>query len=418
MPIKNLASQMKSKISFSPRKIAEWMVYAYLICFPFSKALMEVFFTVGCVAWIIDAVQRRTWPRVDKVFALLLLMLGLTLTSTFFSEYPAECRKGIGKVFQDLLFFWMIYDLFSTEEKIRSLFKVAVGVFFYTFADGVYQYFVGVDLLRGRELSFVGNHKRVIGPFNNHGLFSAFLLSWTSVWVSCWITSLSSKSGRWLFGIASLVGGIALFYVQSRGVWLAFAFVLFFMLISIRKLRWVVIPLALIIAASVFLLPRSMIIHENAEGKEQSLVERVVLWDRAIQVIRAEPLWGTGVNTYSKAHGKYDKKNNWRVKGYYAHNSFLQFAAERGLICLSVFLWFVLAFVGRCVRMVRQDVTLSPEMRAFLRGILGAVLGMILFGMVDNLLEPLQSRMNFWMFLSLGYSILALAQVSPKKENL
>jgi O-antigen ligase len=140
--------------------------------------------------------------------------------------------------------------------------------------------------------------------------------------------------------------------------------------------------------------PRGVIIHQDAQGKEQSIVERFELWKRALDVIEAKPWTGTGINTYNVAHEKYDKEQNWRVRGYYAHNGYLQLTAEIGLPGIFFFLFFLFMFFKRSLQTAHQ-VRGSPEEYIQL-GFLIGLLAFLIYAAADNNLQSPPSLMFFW----------------------
>ena len=142
-----------------------------------------------------------------------------------------------------------------------------------------------------------------------------------------------------------------------------------------------------------------MIIHLDADNREQSLVERYYLWDRALNVIRAKPFGGTGINTYAAAHAKYDKTQNWRVRNYYAHNGYLQTAAETGLIGLGLLLAGLWLLLRRGLHRVRDygNAPISVRLWAVLTG----VFAFLIMSLVDTVMHNNQSVKLFWLWLGL-----------------
>lgn len=153
------------------------------------------------------------------------------------------------------------------------------------------------------------------------------------------------------------------------------------------------------------MLPRNAIVHLDKQNNEQSLAERFDLWQLAINVIQAKPLTGTGINTYTKAHEKYDRKKSWRVKEYYAHNGYLQMAAEIGIPGLSAFLAFLVIFISRALH---KSLSLAPPERNIAVGLIASLLSFLVFAASDTLLHNPQSVMHFWFFAGLLAAALQL----------
>ncbi|OQA55645.1 MAG: O-Antigen ligase [Candidatus Omnitrophica bacterium ADurb.Bin277] len=140
--------------------------------------------------------------------------------------------------------------------------------------------------------------------------------------------------------------------------------------------------------------PRGMIIHRDADAKEQSVVERIELWKRAIDVIDSEPWFGTGINTYNVAHEKYDTAKNWRVRGYYAHNGYLQLAAEIGIPGILFFLLFLAFYFRRAWRSASALRGTSEELDRL--GMITGLLAFLIYALADTNLQSPQSLMSFW----------------------
>ncbi|MEI7752550.1 MAG: O-antigen ligase family protein, partial [Candidatus Omnitrophota bacterium] len=199
-----------------------------------------------------------------------------------------------------------------------------------------------------------------------------------------------------LYSLALALAGFTLLYLtRCRGP--VVALVASLGILFIYKRWFKVLGIALVLAlALVAAAPRRVIIHQDAQGKEQSIVERFELWKRALDVIEAKPWTGTGINTYNVAHEKYDKEQNWRVRGYYAHNGYLQLAAEIGLPGVFFFLLFLFMFFRKVLRAL-GPIRGSPEETTRL-GILTGLLAFLIYAAFDNNLQSPPSLMFFWFF--------------------
>jgi len=79
---------------------------------------------------------------------------------------------------------------------------------------------------------------------------------------------------------------------------------------------------------------RVFMTYAEGEGLESSGATRVALWEDAWQIIQANPLLGTGFNTYGYLN---------RVESYKdTHNLYLEILVETGIVGLLVFLWLLM----------------------------------------------------------------------------
>ena len=127
---------------------------------------------------------------------------------------------------------------------------------------------------------------------------------------------------------------------------------------------------------------------------KQSIVEQVELWKRALDVIDSKPWIGTGINTYDVAHEKYDTRQNWRVRGYYAHNGYLQLAAEIGVPGILFFLAFLVFFFRRGIQGARAVRGLPEEWTIL--GLMTGLLAFLIYALSDTNLQSPQPLMAFW----------------------
>ncbi len=391
-------------------KLTEGSVYAFVLFYTVSKAMIEICFTTALIAWLIAKIMKKEPLRLQRsgMLGSLALFVALSISSVFVSQYLSQSIHGIGKHLEEVLFLVIIADTFQCRQKIKKLIGMGLALLLLTALDTIFQLGAGRDFLRGHALSYVDTQVRLFGPFKDHTIFASYLISWLSILMAFVLNpDYRSAKSKILMGLLLSLGGFCLFHTQARGGWLAFAFSILF-LSMIQKKKILAGFLLFCVAAGLFLLPRNMIIHPNIEGKEQSMVERMVLWDRAVDVIKARPWLGTGINTYAVAHQQFDQKKSWRVQNYYAHNSFLQLAADRGLPALLFFLSFMVLFYRQCFSVIRKSG--DPEQKSLLQGVMTALFGLLALSLVDTVFEPLQTGMLLWFLFGVGIAAMYVGE--------
>ena len=404
----------------------------------FSIALMEISFVCALVLWIGWRIQlrekdqsvtsptpevqyggRQIKPRgllgVDwALWAPLALFFIFVLASFFTSEYPKQSLRGLFKIAKPLLVFIMAADLFRGDKPMNRFDVIFLVTFLMVTIDSSIQYAFGKDLLRGFTAEHSSAGIRLVGPFGNFAKMSTYLVLVIPVFaMRFWNDFTRSESRKKAFYALALAlaGFILLYLTRCRGPVLALALALGILFIYKRWFITLGVSLLLGLTVLVTMVPRHVLIHRDAEGKEQSIVERFELWKRALDVIEAKPLTGTGINTYSVAHQRYDKEQNWRVRNYYAHNGYLQLAAEIGLPGIFCFLGFLFMFFRRSLQAIRRARG-SPEEYPML-GILTGLLAFLIYAAFDNNLQSPPSLMFFW-FLA---GVLMANQNSQKPSN-
>ena len=401
----------------------KWAVIALLVLWAsatFSIALMEISFVVALVLWILSivksrvqtsgSVQRRAFSKIEwLLWGSLTLFFLCVLASFFTSEYFKQSFRGIFKIAKPILALLMCADLFR-DDKNRKQFGLAfLLTFLLVTVDCSIQYAFGKSLLRGFPAQDSSAGLRLVGPFGDFGRMSAFLILVIPVFaLRAWAElRLNKRFKDAVFAFLLAATGFLLLYL-TRCRAPVLALVVSFAALLIYKRWFKTLGIGLIcFLALLAVTPRGMIIHLDAESKEQSIVERVELWKRALDVIKAKPWLGTGINTYNVAHEKYDTNQNWRVRGYYAHNGYLQLAAEIGVPGISFFLLFLLIFFIKGLR-GSNSVRGSPDELLHL-GILTGLLAFLIYGLFDTNLQSPQCLMSFWLLAGV-----LIARQAPK----
>ena len=89
---------------------------------------------------------------------------------------------------------------------------------------------------------------------------------------------------------------------------------------------------------------------DNVKPTEIDGSGRFEYWKNAISIFRSSPVFGTGLNTYARIIMRDPNHGAWR----YAHNCYLQMAAETGLLGLSCFLWMVFVLFWNSINSCHQ----------------------------------------------------------------
>lgn len=463
--------------------LEKWAIVSLLVLWvstTFSPALMRIAFGFALVFWIAGLIKTRIQiqppglKRVDWVlWGPLVLFYVLVVVSFFTSEYPKESLRGLWKIALPLLIFLMNAHLFRGATPQKQFFFYFVVTCVIVIVDSSVQYVWGKDLLRQFPAQDSSAGLRLVGPFGDFGKMAAYLILVIPVFMMQGWSRLkeikSLHSGRFIYPVILAVASLVLLYLtRTRGALLALMVGLFCLFVYKRWFKILgaafVLCLALLAIA-----PRAVIVHQNSLGKEQSVEERIVLWMRALDVIRSKPFWGTGINTYDRAHAKYD---SWRKKnllpfrgtayqirqnddgsvsfvldkmvytsdenqtvldlgpvrynllrdslgdyylyndlvarGYYAHNGYLQLAAETGIPCILAFLVFWGVYFYRAVKHIKE---LGKDPEALVQlGILTGLLAFLIYALVDTNLQSPQSLVSLWFMAGI---LLARQQIVP-----
>jgi len=388
---------MKLTTSNKIEKIAELFFLIGVFILPFSIAFMEVSFSIAFVTWLIYKIIKRENLSKDRS---LLILIGLFLVSSsvsgFYSGYPILFFRGMIKIIKYSLVFLIAADFFQDERRLKRLLLTSLISFSFIIADSLVQRVNGIDLIRNFPIYYTDLQVRLTGPYKSYGLLGAHLLALMPITLSLIWAEKKSLFKKIILILLFITSLYVLYKTHSRGAWLA-SFAGWFVYAFLIKNRFMFIVLVSFLFIVPFTLPKGAIIHLDIQRKEQSLFERYRLLERALQVTAKRPLFGCGINTYIKNYPLYDEVKNWRVPGYYAHNGYLQLAAETGLVSLALFL----LLVWNALKNGYSAICKFESRKRYLSiGAFTACLALLLQAVSDTTLHNLQTAVMIW--LSLG----------------
>ncbi len=151
-----------------------------------------------------------------------------------------------------------------------------------------------------------------------------------------------TSNHRWRYVTA---GGYVLFFLTltvttSRGAWLAAAFALisFFSLVGFRYVwQGILLTVLAVVAVITFTTTTTTERTRLSLEKENPTFDRILLARTAEAIFLDHPVFGTGLNTYSLVHSKYKLPGDTNVAPPYAHNVFINMAAEGGALGFAAF---------------------------------------------------------------------------------
>jgi O-antigen ligase/tetratricopeptide (TPR) repeat protein len=223
---------------------------------------------------------------------------------------------------------------------------------------------------------------------------------------------LSLSRGGWVSTALCIGMLIAMFFAQPERRRAAFA-----RNTDARMLGWVALGAGgLFVFALMLVGPqgRSLTDVRLAETVSTglSLSERGMMYRRTIAMIRDFPLFGVGMGSWGELFTRY-MSAPWSQWFYYrdAHNDYLQFAAESGLIALLALSWLAWRLLRRIGTSMRSG---DPRKWPLLAAVMAAVIATALHEMVDFNLHVPANAVLLALLLGLG---LRLATPAPTDSD-
>jgi putative inorganic carbon (HCO3(-)) transporter len=397
-----------------------------IFCLPFAKAGVESFAWSAIFIFILKrALGYRAgslwgmFPRTELNKALGIFIAVNVLPVIFSVNLALSLRGFFGKVLKFLAIYFMLVEVINSKRRLKIVLIAIIFSAVLIVLDAGAQYFRGVDFLRGHELGWYSFG----ASFNTASDFSAWLIVIIPIFIGIIAANIipDIKLKIFLF-LSIIIQFLYLLKTYSRGAWVGFAvgsYLMFCYFVRSLILRVVILCLIAVIFLLPIFLPQSIksrvsdMLYTNFNfvytvvARVKSIpqissgpnVIRAKLWKESLEMIKDYPLIGCGLNTYSVVARDY---KSFDGGGIYPHNSYLQMAAETGLLGLFAFLWVLFSFFKMGLQHFNQK-------RDYLvLGLLSGILAFLVHAFFDTHLYSLQLVVLFWYMLGLTIAVIKL----------
>lgn len=353
-----------------------------------ARVIIPLFF----LAWIADSLKnKKIIIPGNLTFLLLASFLFLTTFSLFFAE---NINWGIRKLF--FLFsifplFFVIHDIFPSNplKKLSLLKFTALGAFLAAFIGIIQfllQFFIPLNKLYSAWaiviVPFLGNsfsqavltnpswlvnvegHTliRATALFPDPHMLAFYLNICALISLGIYFYQKEYKTSSNYYLAIALILSLGSFLTFSRGGYLGLIFGLaFFSFFAFKSKfsyflndfgRLTLLILSLLTLLLIFIIPNPITnrLISSFDLSEGSNSGRLQTWHQSLEVIRANPLLGVGLGNYALS---IKPSANYR-EPIYSHNTFLDIAAETGilnaLVWLFLFLFAIINFTHKFIK--------------------------------------------------------------------
>jgi O-antigen ligase len=197
--------------------------------------------------------------------------------------------------------------------------------------------------------------------------------------------------------IPALAVAVAFSFARNAGVGACAAAALLLLLKDRRLLA--LLP---ILAALFFLLAPTAVTNRYASIfslKDPTNRDRVAMLREGLHMIRDHPVVGIGPNMVEPLYAQYRDPDAVNAVNPHLHNVPVQIAAERGLLALAVWLWFIVSLVVALAKQLRE-----PQLRFLAAAALAAVVSMLVAGMFEYNFGDSEFLMLFLILVTLPFA--------------
>ncbi|HYI95308.1 MAG TPA: O-antigen ligase family protein [Bryobacteraceae bacterium] len=381
----------------------------YLACGAAVTSLVSI---AACQTLLGAALLLLILSRRQLEFPPILLPLGifvaLTLISLAFSSDP---RAGLPQVVKFYVFL-MLPVIYTAIRRVSDIRKLVWWWAAAASASGIWS-FGQFWLKRQRALA------------QHNDFYAAYVGDRVTGFVGHWMTFGAAQMAALLLLLAVLLFagpkryrgltiGAALLITASivigwtRSVWLATAVSSTYLVAVWRPKFLLFAPLLLLLGW--FVSPRSVrqrviSIYQPNEQVDSNR-HRYITFRTGVEMIKAHPVLGIGPEMPGKLFEQYVPSDIRRPlpEGFYGHlhNVYLQYAAERGIPALLVFLWMIAKMAWDWWRSALS--TTDPQRRAILHGCLAVLLAVLIEGFFEHNLGDSEILSMFWIVVAWGYT--------------
>jgi putative inorganic carbon (HCO3(-)) transporter len=399
----------------SPGRIAQAIqdgsLYVLLFLLPFSKAACEIAFGFLFIGWLLQrlhpATRRQTvWatarlrPLAMAVGAYLLVCAA----SIVVSDFPWLSARGfVRKWLEYLLFFVVVTDLIAGPGGAGRSEVVRRGLGIMAWSSlCVVLYGIGQEIFistRPFQYDAAFPYGRMLGPYENPIDLATYLMVALLALLTYTLTCRGWRR-RMLWGLLIGLGG-CLVRTEAMGAWIGFVAGLL-VLVSrpgvIRRYGLILVGLLLLIGGVVLRLSGRLHLALSVLGV--GTVDRWVMWQAAIRMVSDRPILGHGLNTFMANYLHYWVGGEQAPR--YAHNCFLQVAAETGVLGLATFLWLLGAMAWWWWRAVAAANNPHDPRRLLLLGIGAGLVAFVVQSSMDTNFYSLRQATLFWTFAGMA----------------
>jgi O-antigen ligase len=271
------------------------------------------------------------------------------------SPHPALAVQGLLMLITYLGFFFLVVMSVRTRGEQRLLVWVIAGTAGFLCVVGLLELYdvVVFSWWDYAAETFNAYSDSLSGVYVNRNHMAGFLEMAIPMMLILFITRSRSLEARILLVLAAVFLVVCQGLTLSRGGWAGTAGALVFMAVALllkkgfahKRLVGGLLAGAVvtgaIVLASTPVVDRAATLTES--GIEQGIAHRQNVWKGVRLMIQDNLASGTGPGTFEVAYPRYQQPG-YTILVIYAHNDYLQFTAEAGILFVPLMLWLVFLF--------------------------------------------------------------------------
>ncbi len=365
---------------------------------PYPTTLLEVAILVSVALFLLETRQQRRrleWRTPFSIPAILFVVAGAI------SVVVAPDRRaalGLYRAYElePIAFFFVLAHV---ARSWRRASMVLAGLGLAGMVVAIPNAFVVIQAIRHHTLNVaVAPPVAIYMSANSLALFLVPLIAVAAVLVAYSRVPIERTAA----GVFLVTAVPALLLSFSRGGYLALTAILVALALTHRRRIWLLFGTLAAGAATTRIPPiAARISHElNMQDPNNSLEERFRLWAATLRMLRDHPVFGSGLSGFKQTIAPY-RLGQYTEDLIYPHNILLNFWTETGLLGVVAFGWLLAQALRVAIRAWREA---ASEWRPFQLGVLLALIGVVIHGLVDVPYWKNDLSLEFWALLGLSWA--------------
>lgn len=392
--------------------------FILLIFAPYEhKYIGKAAFYVGLTGWILINILKhklRFYRSLIPVNILNkpLLIFGIAcLLSILFSLNPFHSQGIFFERYVIYLFYFWFGAQFVTNSK-KNLYILIISLICSTFIfsiGGTWDYLYYIILKR--DPAKVDRVLTVFGRLIPYFGFSLYLTFFTPFIFQVFIF-IKERKLKLIFLTNLILLFLCLIWNASRAAWVSVFLSLVFTSFLNRDKRFLTIR----VITFAFLLPLLLfsLLSATVRNRIQTIAyplewsNRLPLYNQAISIFRDYPLLGTGIGMYEKIihTPKYELPDTYPVPkelNLHAHNTYLEIAAEMGIIGFLAFIGIFAVFFIKLYKLIRNlNKGVSTIDKAIFLGLVSTVIAILIFASSSSIITVgVNNSVYFWLIFGM-----------------
>lgn len=401
--------------------VIRFFFYVLIFWLPYSPAVIESCVVVCFILWlfkrnVIFLRQGRAGSTfrerlrglgpepgfLNRPIAFFLLACVLSVAgSAFFAQ---SLRNFFTKTLEWFIIYFLAVEVFKDKRHVYTALAVFMFTAVSTVVDSLIQFHVtGKDIFLGHVIVPGSRATAGFKTPNGLGAYLTGVIPLAGSWFFFWKQKFRGR----LAALSILLLALwSLAVTFSRGAWLgAFLGTVFLLLVFLlhKKTEELYFSAGLFFA-TVILCISFFLILTNSTGREwlgrhETIGWRMDIWEDSVRMIKDKPLFGHGINTFMRNFESY--RRDVGTNPTYAHNCYIQLAAETGIAGLVCFLWIMAGVFRHSLERIRIHFHANRNLAVLCAGLLSGILAFLVHSFFDTNWYSLQLSVYLWVMIGL-----------------